>query len=71
MSRFWKLFGSIAGMIAGLLMAAAVAIGLGSCTNVSVINSCTVLGLTVDQITTALTVIGGAIGTWLAPANTP
>lgn len=69
MTRFWKLWGSIAGMVAGLIVAGLVTAGVGQCTDVAQITTCTVFGLTVAQITSGLTMIGGAIGTVIAPAN--
>jgi hypothetical protein len=69
MSKFWKLWGSLAGCFAGVIVGAAVGAGFGECSDVTQIATCTVAGFSTAQITTALTVIGGALGTYIAPAN--
>lgn len=69
MSKFWKLWGSIAGGVAGLLVAGAASAGLATCADASQVGTCTIAGFTVQQITTGLIYVGSIVGTYLAPPN--
>lgn len=68
MGRFAKLWGSIAGGVAGVIIGALVSAGLGSCVNPADVATCTVFGVSTGALTSALTVIGSAIGTYF-PTN--
>jgi hypothetical protein len=70
MGRFAKLWGSIAGGVAGVIVGALVGAGLGSCTNPADVATCAVFGISTGSLTSALTVIGAAVGTYF-PTNSP
>lgn len=69
MSNYSKFFGSVIGGFVGMFVAWMASMGMATCTDVSIIETCTVFGLSTAQITTSLTLIFGALGTYIAPAN--
>lgn len=71
MANFWKLWGSIAGGLVGVVFGVLASVGFAVCTDASVVETCTVLGFSTVQVTSFLTLIGGALGTVLAPKNAP
>lgn len=69
MANFWKLWGSVIGSIVGIIFAVGATYGFATCTDASMSTTCTILGFSATQVTAALTAIGAALGTVLAPKN--
>lgn len=69
MGAYSKLWGSIIGGVVGVLVGWLASRGIATCTDAANPDTCTVLGLTTAQITTALTLLFSALGTFLAPKN--
>jgi hypothetical protein len=67
--------GNLAGLISGLLISFLVQKGLGHCTDVNLVETCTVFGLSSSQvtayITAAMLAVGNMIGVHQAPPNAP
>jgi hypothetical protein len=69
MAKFWKLWGMIGGSIVGAVFSALAVYGLANCTDINVVDTCTVLGLSPAVASTIITTIFGAIGTVVSPKN--
>lgn len=71
MTRFNKLWGMIGGSFVGMIFSALAVYGIAECTDIANAQSCSVFGISPAIVSTVITAVFGAIGTWRAAPNTP
>lgn len=68
-SKYSKLIGSIVGNLVGVFLVWLAVKGVGTCSDISNVTTCSVFGFSYTQLTTAAMVLLSSATTYFAPAN--